>query len=414
MPKHFLCWPLLLGVACLFSPILDSHSVSRAATLAEFFSAADQTSPRLLEAHLEVARIRALHSEQRALPNPTLFGSNEELGNDDASVQERTFGVRQELGFLWTMRAQKSSSSAAIAAAEAKYHSERSAAYSELLTQLLRVQHVYQSLQLSDSLEQHYSGILTANEAREREGDISGYDAQRVRFESIAVSNRRAQLHAAWNELIAELKKNTGLDESQLLSVDVKSLFGLTFSSEDEAVTYAKFHALELSFLQANEKAAQQELAAQKLRRLPNFAVGVGHKSTDHDESGLLIEAELELPLFSRRNPAVQLARAERNNARQLNANAQSQWSDLVGDAYARWQSLERQTKSAPALEELVAHVNAAQSLYLNGETGYLELLDAFKSSEEILSAAQELALAHMQADLRLRQLTGYPILEDK
>jgi cobalt-zinc-cadmium efflux system outer membrane protein len=414
MPKHFLCWPLLLGVACLFSPILDTHSVSRAATLAEFFAAADRSSPRLVEAQLEVARTRALHGELRAVPNPTLFGSNEELGNDDASVQERTIGVRQELGFLWTMRAQNSSAMAAITAADARRQALRSEAQAELLLQLLRVQQLNQSLQLSDSLEQHYDGILTANEAREREGDISGYDARRVRLESIAVSNRRAQLHAEWNGLLAQLIRDTGFDEAELLSVDVQSLFALTFSSEEEAVTYARSHAPELSYLQANEEAAHRVLAAQKLRRLPNLAVGVGQKSTDRDESGLLIEAELELPLFNRRNPAVQLARVEQNIARQLNANAQSQLTDVVGNAYSRWQSLERRKESAPTLEVLVAHVQAAQSLYLNGETGYLELLDAFKSSEEVLTAAQELELSHLQADLRLRQLTGYPILEDK
>jgi outer membrane protein TolC len=312
------------------------------------------------------------------------------------------------------MRAQKSSSSFAIAAAEARYQSERSAAYSDLMTKLLRVQQLKQGLQLSDSLEQHYSGILLANEAREREGDISGYDAQRVRFESTAVSNRRSQLNSEWTELLAELRKASGLEVSDLLSIDVSLMSDLNLASKDEAVTFAESHATELRYLNAYEGSTQKSVAAQELRRLPNLAIGVGQKATDRDESGLLLEAELELPLFNRRNSAVQLARAEHNSARQQNAVAQSQLKDVVSTAFARWQSFQNQSASTPTLEELIEHVNAAQSLYLNGETGYLELLDAFRAGEEILTAAHELALARLQADLRLRQLTGYPILEDK
>ncbi|MBM3325069.1 MAG: hypothetical protein FJY66_05315, partial [Calditrichaeota bacterium] len=162
MPKHFLCWPLLLGVAVLFSPFVDSHLASRAATIAELFAAADSTSPRLLEAKIEVARTRALFGEQRAIPNPTLFGSSEELGDDRASVTEHTFGVRQDIGFLWTMGAQKSSGSAAVAAAEARYDQVRNYIQSDLMLKVIRLQQLTESLQLSDTLERRYAEILLA------------------------------------------------------------------------------------------------------------------------------------------------------------------------------------------------------------------------------------------------------------
>jgi len=414
MPKHFLCWPLLLGVAVLFSPFIDSRLAIRAATIAELLAAADSTSPRLLEAKVDVARTRAFFGEQRAVPNPTLFGSSEELGNDQASVTERTIGVRQDLGFLWSMGAQRSSASAAVAAVEARYNQERIDIQIDLMSKVQRLQQLIASLQLSDTLERRYAEILLANDAREREGDISGFDAQRVRLESIAVTNRRVTLQTELRELMTHLNRETGLDESTLRAVDIDAIRAPTFTNVDEALTYAESHAPELRFLEANDKAASKSVKAAKLKRLPNFAVGVGQKSNDSDESGLLLEAELELPLFNRRGSALQQARAEQYSATRLHANAKSQLTEVVGSAFERWQEVRQVSNKSLRLDELVNHVNAAHSLYLSGEAGYLELLDAFQSSEEILSASFELAAARIDADLRLREVTGYPILEDK
>lgn len=413
MPKHFLCWPLLLGVAVLFSPYIDSRLALRAATIAELFTAADSTSPRLLEEKLEVARTRAFFGEQRAVPNPTLFGSSEELGNDQASVTERTIGVRQDLGFLWSMGAQRSSASAAVAAVEARYDQERTDIQIELLLKVISLQQLTASLQLSDTLERRYTEILLANDAREKEGDISGFDAQRVRLESIAVTNRRIALQTELRELVTHLKRETGLDESTLRAIEIDAIRAPNFTSADEALTYAESHAPELRFLEANDEAALKSVKSAKLRRLPNLAVGVGQKSTDADESGLLIEAELELPLFNRRGSALQQARAEQYSASRLHANARHQLAKVVSSAFERWQEVRQLPDESLRLDELVNHVNAAHSLYLSGEAGYLELLDAFQSSEEILSAAYELATARIEADLRLREVTGYPILDE-
>lgn len=413
MPKHFLCWPLLLGVAVLISPLVDPRLVSRSATITDLFAAADSTSPRLLEAKLEVARTRAFFGEQRAVPNPTLFGSSEDLGNDQASVTERTIGFRQDLGFLWSMGAQRSSASAAVAAAEARYDQERIDIQINLLLKVIRLQQLIASLQLSDTLERRYAGILMANDAREREGDISGFDAQRVRIESIAVTNRRVALQTELRDLIIYLSRETGLDESTLRTLDVEAIDSPSFTSSDEALAYAESHAPELRFLEANDAATSKSVTAAKLKRLPNLSVGVGQKSTDRDESGLLIEAELEIPLFNWRGSALQQARAEQYNAIRRHDNAKSQLAEVVSSAFERWQEVRRVSYESLILDELVNHVNAAHSLYLSGETGYLELLDAFQSSEEILSAAYELVTARIEADLRLREVTGYPIVNE-
>ena len=186
------------------------------------------------------------------------------------------------------------------------------------------------------------------------------------------------------------------------------------FTSVGEALVYAESHAPELRFLKANDEAASKSVKAAKMKRLPNLAVGVGQKSNDADESGLLIEAELELPLFNRRGSTLQQARAEQYSATRRHANAKSQLAEVVSSAFERWQEIRQLSDESSSLDELVNHVNAAHSLYLSGEAGYLELLDAFQSSEEILSAAFELATARIEADLRLREVTGYPILEDQ
>ncbi|MBU1921225.1 TolC family protein, partial [bacterium] len=190
------------------------------------------------------------------------------------------------------------------------------------------------------------------------------------------------------------------------------AVLDIPFASSQDAVSFASEHSSKMKRIASQELSATSALNAAKWNRLPEFSIGIGQKQTNLSENGLYIEGELEIPLFNQRNRYVQSARVQADRARELRSNLDSRFESEVARAYVQWNSL----KAAPMLnvtpEEVMVSLQTATSLYLSGETGYLELLDAFASSRSTLQSIYALETARWQADLALRQLTGYPILE--
>ncbi|MBI5058907.1 TolC family protein [candidate division KSB1 bacterium] len=414
MRKHILCRLLLFGVAVSILSVSLPCAKAQGVGLADLANAIDSTSASVLAAQEDVARARSALAQSHAFPNPTLFGLSEELGNANQSVTENTIGVRQDIGFLWSYAPRRSSASAALEAAEAALALERSKTYSDIILKLLRFQQIVENQQLLDTMQGRFHQILQANEARVIEGDISGFDAQRVRFEALSVTNRRSALVSEQQLLLSALGRATGLCEYELSQIDLDGLSVLPYSNIEDATEYAREHAPELALLHAKENAAKHSVTAAKRNRWPALALGAGSKSTNRDDEGFLVEAELELPLFGRRNADVQLATAQAFQSSRLSRVRSSSIDSEISGAFSVWKELSTQPQVALELESLLSHMKTAHSLYMSGEIGYLEFLDAFSVTEVTLNERFEIDFARLQADLRLRELTGYPTLETK
>lgn len=410
MRKHFICRPLLLGVAVTFFIVSISLNRAEAATLYELLSAVDSTSSNILNAQSKLAIARSAKHLASAIPNPKLFGATEEL----ESVRENTIGVQQDFSFLWSRSARISASSAAVSASKAALELERLQGYSDILLKLQKLQQLADQLRLLDSVQEHFDDILSANEAREEAGDISGFDAQRVRFEAVSISTRRTALLSEQYEISLYLGRYTGYSFDDLLHVSLDEIQALPFANSEDAIRYAQEHAPELRLTTEASIAANYAVRAAKWSRWPEFALGVGRKSTNADESGLLFEAELELPIFNRRNAEVRSAQAESHRAMRLSQIQSSRLEADVTRAFDVWKGIHSINPGLLSPEALREYLNTAHDLYMSGEFGYIELLDAFTATRSSQDERFEIESAKLAADLQLRQLTGHPILENK
>lgn len=409
MHPFFVCRPLLRGVVVFFCALLFNTNAGKTATLAELLAATDSTSHEILLAKEELARSSAVHSNARAIPNPVIFGSNEELG----SVRETGLGLNQELGFIWNRGAEINSAAASVSAANAYLRLTQSRVYSNVLSDLLRLHHLNEQLDLLNDISSQLELILLSNDKREQAGDISTFDAMRVRFESISIHKKRIEILRDIEALEKSLGRECGLAYKTALRSIHREMVEIPFTNAEDALRYAREHSPELQGISLRSESARQAKSAASWRRLPDFSIGIGQKSNNLDEQGWILEAELELPIFYRRNAELRLRKAEYERASKEVRSVSAQLSEEVLRAFDLWRNANSHSQLSFPPEMLRNHLKTANDLYLSGEIGYIELLDAIEASETAQLEQFEIEASRLQTDLNLRLLTGFPILEN-
>jgi outer membrane protein, heavy metal efflux system len=144
----------------------------------------------------------------------------------------------------------------------------------------------------------------------------------------------------------------------------------------------------------------------------PGDHLGAGVKQVSegsHQDTGPMVSATISLPVFDRNEPEASRAKAEVQVARNKRSLA---WVEAVGDVRGLWQQAQALTAAARRLRERAVNhapelVSTAEAAYQGGETGILELLDAYRSTLEAELQALELELSTRQAGIELDRLTG-------
>jgi outer membrane protein TolC len=406
--------PLLTGVAFILLFCIVNYSQAEEISLQSVVAGLDSTSPQLISAKLKLSKAQVEYTSNRALPNPSLFAEGQHLRTGGISEKEQTVGVKQSSGFLW-------SQSPRVASRKLFYEAEL-AAYEEtkreVICNFIIALSTYKNLELQNTmLDTVLQSAIKAGEsmsARLREGDVSNYDAQRVQAELIQLHHRKVMLQDELNQISRQLIAASGLSLETIKTLSLPVLTDPAFDSAEEAVKHAlKNRTLILSSqktVQASSKAHQSA----KLNQLPDFSLGLAKKTADPDLSGLLWEAEIELPLWGQRRSERNLAQAELNAA-----NAQYQTDCKVIDyevraALNQWNLLQqsRIVEQTFYMKDAQLSLDRGVRLYLTGDFNSLELVDALRTGLDALQANLDLRTRQLAANLELRRLTGLNLLE--
>ncbi len=404
---------LLLGA--FFVSVFPSPSLAQSAaySLQQVIAALDSTSPALAEARTELARARAAYTSSRAFPNPALFGTQETL-NDAANSMERVIGVRQNLGFLWSMSSRYGSTKTAYEAAQHAYVETKRELELLVITQAFEYDRLREQNTLMDSVLSRASQLAEATSARRKVGDIAPYDEQRLQLELIQLYNRKQELQQEESHALAELLTFTGIPAGQVTQIELSTPPLATFGSEDEAVQYALAHRPEVKRVALQSKSARRALAQTRWNQLPDLSFGIGNKTLDPGPSGLYLEGELEIPLWNQR-------RSEKNIVRSELARAEVQQRNQLQLVEHEVRSVWRQLQLAEQLQPLAgtdiadsASLNMSRGvrLYLEGEMSALELVDALRTGIDARDAALSLRNSLAVARAELRRVVGLDPLE--
>jgi outer membrane protein TolC len=404
MPSQPIWLTLLLGAFFVSLPISPSLAQPRALSLQQIVASIDSTSPVLAEARTNLSRARSAYTGSRAFPNPTVFGSQESL-HDDAGTTERIIGVRQSLGFLWSQAAKRGSAKSAYESAQAEFLEVRR----ELVVQVLILAFEYDRLQrqsnLMDSVLAQSNQLSKATAARRELGDIAPYDEQRFALEKIQLQNRKQELQQDVSRAQSELMRMTGLAAVSFQGLKLSDPPSPPFKSEDEAVRHALQYRAELTRSEKNVEAARKAVSQARRNQLPDVSLGIGDKTIDPGPGGLYVEGEIEIPLWGQRRSETNAARSELAQAEIQRRSQQQLVEQQVRVAFRQLQLIEQilsTLESSPA-DSANINMNRGVRLYLEGEMGALELVDALRTGIDAQDAALRLrnSLAVARAELR-------------
>lgn len=407
------CAPLLTRAAVLFLWLAAAADIS-AEPLSRVVALMDSTSAALADARLELAQARAEYTSGRVLPNPTLFAEQETW--DDNAPTETTLGVRQELGFLWSQRPRQTALRHRYAAAKEQYTERRRELLADAIVSAYDYAGYRQLTTLLDSVLLRMHTLNAAIAARRAEGDVSRFEEQRFGFEVLEMEHRRQNMLIAREAALDEFVALTGLPAARLRDVELDIAVTVPDLTRDEAERLALERRPQFAAAKRDLAAAKSARTSARLMQLPEFAVGAGRKTANDGLSGMLVEGELEIPLFGQRRSQAQLAAiAERHAAVRL-ASAEADARRAVNSAYNRWESLQtfRFAEAQAAADSADVNTMRAAALYLDGEISAVELVDALRTGIDARAATIDLRNALIAAALDFRRAIGLDPLEQQ
>lgn len=405
-----------LVLCCLFRPPLAlGQDAVRRVSLAEALQEFAENSLELKIARSEAAGLAGAARQSRAYVNPEFSFGRDDLGHEDEKIWEETYHLVQQVEWPGRTAARGRAASHAIGAGAARFRADS-------VELAFGVREAYVLAWLAEEAEDVVrrtasviQGVAEDAEIRLEAGDISAFEARRLRLERAQAERDLAEsvLEArdARRRLAALIAPGTGMEEAG----PSEGLEGVPPPVTQETVLAALPERPDLEAAERELDAARAGEQVAKSYWVPDPTVGLGYRHHDDGFAGASIGLDIPLPLFDRGTGARAEAVAESSAAAyRLGLRRRLAEYDLVAtsDRYAS-----RRTLLEAAAVGLVADgealLAAATAAYAEQEMTLLELLDAagaFQNAQlSALSLRSEAWIAYY--DL-LRAMGGTPEVE--
>jgi cobalt-zinc-cadmium efflux system outer membrane protein len=355
----------------------------------------------LQRAHVEEAEADVL--EAGVWANPTLEFGRDKLG----AGRETSWRLSQPFDLSGRRGLREDAARQRVRASEADNRGrrdERAATLRRAFHDTLRLQEAQRAV---NAWAQRFAVIDGIVAKLARAGEVAGYDRRRLAREQRSAEARLAETRAELERSRARLAGLIGKDIGGTLSGPL-----LPEAPPPLPELQGKLAARpEFAALAARAGAAQADNDAAQ-RNFPELTLGVGGKRvTDGPlrDNGNTVMLSFSLPIFDRQQAGDRRSAAQAMAARaELGLARQQAEGELLGlhrqatqlaAAAARYRS----EAVAPSAELL----RIAESAYRAGESGVLELLDAYKGALEAELTALDLEAKARATRIELDQLTG-------
>ena len=399
-------WCVAGALLCLASPAAAQTVLSEADVLAQL--SADSPRLRAIRAAIDVARADV--EAARRWPNPRATYNRESV----AGVTEHMVTVSQPLP-ITGRRGLEAEAASAVADAVSRRsddairqaRAELRAAFADLAAAQVRESELSRA---RDKL-QEVVGVITR---RERAGDAAGYDRLRAEREvtdiEADVAAARADRARALGTLGAYL--STIADPTSLVVAVPAAPSRAALPTVDELISTAQTRG-ESRALQREIDAAHLSEQAAERRLIPEPEVVAGTKSSNAagGDVGSVISVHATVPLFDWNRP--ERARAKAQAARTeselavFNATVRAQIMALRALVLERRDAADRYRASSTSAADLE---RIAQVSYDLGETGILQLLDAYRSGASVRARQAALDAAARHAEIELEFVSGWEV----
>jgi cobalt-zinc-cadmium efflux system outer membrane protein len=399
----------------LFGSIGFAVSLSAASAMAQQNLLTEQESIRLGLARPDIEEVIAAtqavaRSEAAGVglwANPVLEFQRESVPSGPARTTERSYMLSQQFDVSGKRALRRSAANERVAAATADADQRRLEVSAEIRRRFYEALYRKELVAAALDWDGRMAAIGAIIQKLHKGGEVAGYDRRRITLERAGTQARlrteQAAFDKAWQQLVALVGNAKELPSGQLLPGDAAPL---------EALLSALDNRPEIRALNRRAAAFGFEQRAAQRAWIPDVTVGIGSKSIDNglsNERGTVVAVSVPLPLFDRGQAATGKAAAQ---AREAGAEARLQRARLEGELRGLWQQVRQlnaaaRDYTAQSQQGAIDLARIAEASYQGGETGILELLDAYRAVYEAQARALELSWSARQGAIDLDTIAG-------
>ena len=370
---------LLLGSGVGFFDGAAGQASVRRVTMSEALESFARNSLALRIARAESAEIAGLARQDRAYANPTLVVGRETLGHRGADYWETTAGVAQSIEWPGRTAARGRVAAHAIDGAAAGFRSDSIRLAFEVREAYARAWLDEEAERAAEEATSVIRGVADAAQRRLEAGDISAYEARRLRIERVRVEQDLAtaalRASAARRALAALVAP-----EAEWREVGpAEGLEGVPPPIARQGALDAVAGRPDLEEAAREVDAAAAATAVAGAAWAPQPTLNLGYKEQADGFSGAIFGVNLPLPIFNRGRGGLHGAAARESAAvhrldlrRREAENDVLAASDLYASARARLE-----TVGDDLFADADALLAAARTGYAEGEMTLVEVLDA-------------------------------------
>jgi len=372
----------LLVCAVLFANPVLGQEPERRISMVEALRLFGENSLALRVALSEARQIEGEARQSRAYFNPALTVVREDLGRGSEDYWETTVGLEQRLEWPGRTAARRRAAGHLVGAAAAGYRADS-------LRLAFEVRSTYAEAWAAEERElalRRAADVMirlaTAAERRFEEGDISGYEARRLRLERVRIE-QDAEVARLETAVARRTLASLVFSEGEITEVGPSEpLAGRPPAIAHEAALEALSQRPDLEAARSALEAARAQVSIANSAWVPDPTVALGYKDQADGFSGAALSVAIPIPLFDRKGGAGESARARAAGAAAgLDLRRREARNDVLAAA-DRYASLRARLGGLgeDLMDEADALLAAAGAAYDEGEMELVGLLDAARA----------------------------------
>ncbi len=391
----------------------ESGGSAQTVTLAQAVERAMTNYPTLQIQRYAIEQAAAQKITAGLLPNPTLSYYREDLSLDGQNRGEQSFSAELPLNFIWTRSPLRKAAAAQVEMEQFILVDAQRLLKLETQRTFIECYYAARRYEAGQKAAAVFDQAAKAGRDRLAEGDMSGYEQQRIAVEQQRYQTAAVELQA---EFAAGQRRLAFLLDPAHSETALQPV--VDFQAPAAEVSFEKLlaHALQnrpdLQAARAALRGRQALQHAAKRQQLPEVSVSGGYKTQSDDFKGPVVQLNFGLPLFDRNQGGVRYTRAASEQQALHVELLEKQVALEVRQTYETYRLYrERVGQLLPAGAQAPEQIlQIAQFSYAEGEMSLVELLDGVRAYSEAFQTQIALLLKYQQSIFELESAVAAAI----
>ena len=411
MRNRLICLVLLILLVSV-----PAQGIAQKITLEQAIEEAIIHNPEILKADQEILGAKAGFWEAISPENPEIFAEYEEIPKDRHSLSdygEKKIGFAQELEFpvVYYFRGQWYNFEKKNVKSE--YLLLRNDVVARVKKNFFKVLLLEKNRQLYEDIAQYTRNLYQKARIRVEAGESASYDTLKVKVDLAEVENQVLGITKEYEVALYELKLLLGRKEGDAIEIEGDLMFSPVSLNQDslKQVAMANHPLLREALAQVCQKKIEKNLSW--LGLMPNIKVSYFHQEFPRELSPKAWGGEIGLSIpfwaFLKGQGMIREASHELEAAKWQVESKKIKVLLEVEEAYSKIIVAERQVQNyrENMLREVEELVRIATRSYEEGEMGYLEVTEAFRSMNRTKAGYYAALFKYLAAQSDLERAVG-------